>query len=240
MRPRQGRGRRLRRSTTFDSRTQAQVWIATQQAEHGQLTDPVTDQPLADYLRWWLAVEAPKGKPGRRPLRRSTLANYRVVIEDHLIPTLGDRKIGQLTVRELDSFAGRKLAGGYAPATVNRLRQTLRSSLATAVRQDRLIRNVARYGGGVAAELEPWHRRQQQREADGSDNVHGLVFTALNGRPIDQSNVSRVFHRSCTAAGVAHGSIKTFRSTVATQLADAGRHPSKTQAFPGTPTSPAP
>jgi integrase len=30
-----------------------------------------------------------------------------------------------------------------------------------------------------------------------------------------------------------HGSHKTFRSTVATQLAEAGLHPSKTQAFLG-------
>lgn len=30
-----------------------------------------------------------------------------------------------------------------------------------------------------------------------------------------------------------HGSLKTFRSTVATQLAEAGLHPSKTQAVLG-------
>jgi integrase len=317
-------GRRVRRSRTFDSRSQAEVWIATQQLEHGQLANPVTDDRLEDYLRWWLAVEAPKGKPGRRPLARTTLAHCRVVVEQHLIPELGNRKVGALTVRELDAFASRKLAAGYAPATVNRMRETLRSALSTAVRQDRLIRNVARYGGGVAAarppvdrftdhelalllkaardehffpillllartglrigeacglrwrdldltsmpprltvvwqldrwgdlvhpktstsrrtiplraevaaELEAWRHRQQQRTADGSDNVHGLVFTTRNGRPVDQRNVTCAFHRARTGAGVDHGSLKTFRSTVATQLADAGLHPSKTQAFLG-------
>jgi integrase len=74
------------------------------------------------------------------------------------IPELGHRKVGQLTVRELDDFASRKLAAGYAPATVNRMRETLRSALSTAVRQDRLIRNVARYGGGVTAALPPVDR----------------------------------------------------------------------------------
>jgi integrase len=317
-------GRRVRRSRTFDSRTQAEAWIATQQLEHRQLTNPVTEDRLADYLRWWLAVEAPKGKPGRRPLARTTLAHYRVVVEHHLIPELGHRKVGQLTVRELDAFASRRLAAGYAPATVNRMRETLRSALSTAVRQDRLIRNVARYGGGVAAarppvdrftdhelalllkaardehffpvllllartglrigeacglrwrdlnlqsipprltvvwqldrwgelvhpktaasrrtiplraevaaELEAWRHRQQQRAADGYDNDHGLVFTTRTGRPIEQRNVSRAFHRARTTAGVDHGSLKTFRSTVATQLAEAGLHPSKTQTFLG-------
>jgi integrase len=85
----------------------------------------------------------------------------------------------------------------------------------------------------VAAELEAWRHRQQQRAADGCDNVHGLVFTTSNGHPVDQRNVSRAFHRARTAAGVDHGSLKTFRSTVATQLAEAGLHPSKTQAFLG-------
>jgi hypothetical protein len=151
-------GRRIRRSRTFDSRTQAETWIATQQLEHRQLTNPVTDDHLEDYLRWWLAIEAPKGKPGRRPLARTTLAHYQVVVEQHLIPELGHRKVGQLTVRELDDFASRKLAAGYAPATVNQMRETLRSALSTAVRQDRLIRNVARYGGGVAPARPPVDR----------------------------------------------------------------------------------
>jgi integrase len=204
------------------------------------------------------------------------------------------------------------------------MRETLRSALSTAVRQDRLIRNVARYGGGVAtcrppvdrfadhelarivkaardahffpvilllarpglrpgeacglrwrdlaltsapsrltviwqldrwgelvhpktatsrrtiplrpeiaAALEAWRQRQQQRAADGFDNAHRLVFTTRTGRPIDQRNLSRAFHRARTTAGVDHGSLKTFRSTVATQLAEAGLHPSKTQAFLG-------
>jgi integrase len=317
-------GRRIRRSRSFDSREHAEAWISRQRAEHDQLTEPITDERLSDYLRWWLAVEAPKGKPGRRPLARTTLAHYRVVIEHHLIPELGHRKVGQLTVRELDAFASLKLAAGYAPATVNRMRETLRSALSTAVRQDRLIRNVARYGGGVAAArppvvrftdhelalilkaarhehffpiimllartglrpgeacglrwrdlelgsaparlkvvwqmdrwgelvhpktvtsrrtiplraevadaLEAWRHRQQQRAADGFDNVHGLVFTTRSGRPVDQRNVSRAFHRARSTAGVDHGSLKTFRSTVASQLAEAGLHPSKTQAFLG-------
>ncbi len=85
----------------------------------------------------------------------------------------------------------------------------------------------------VAAELDPWRHRQQQRAAEGSDNVHGLVFTTRSGRPIEQRNASRAFHRARTAAGVDHGSLKTFGATVATQLAVAGLHPSRTQAFLG-------
>jgi integrase len=90
------------------------------------------------------------------------------------------------------------------------------------------LETLQRYGAARA-----WRERQRERAAEGSDNVHGLVFTTRNGRPVDQRNVTRAFHRARTAAGVDHGSLKTFRSTVATQLADAGLHPSKTQAFLG-------
>ena len=85
----------------------------------------------------------------------------------------------------------------------------------------------------AALELDRWRHRQQQRSTRGSDNLRGLVFTTRTGRPIDQRNVSRAFRRVRTAAGVNHGSLKTFRSTVATQLAEAGLHPSRIQAFLG-------
>ena len=80
--------------------------------------------------------------------------------------------------------------------------------------------------------LHVWRRRQRQRATD-DDNVHGLVFTTRNGRPVSQRNISRALHRIRAAADVDHGSLKTFRSTVASQLADAGLHPTKTQAFLG-------
>jgi integrase len=83
----------------------------------------------------------------------------------------------------------------------------------------------------VAAELQAWHHRQQQRATDDFDDLHGLVFTSRSGRPIEQRNVGRAFHRARVAASVDHGSLKTFRSMVATQLAEAGLHPNKIQAF---------
>jgi len=42
-----------------------------------------------------------------------------------------------------------------------------------------------------------------------------------------------VFTRSQEEARVCHGSLKTLRSTVATQLAEAGVHPRRAQAFLG-------
>jgi hypothetical protein len=120
-------GRRIRRSKTFDSRTQAEAWIATQQLEHRQLTNPVTDERLADYLRWCSPSKRRRASPaaGRSPGPRWRTTGSS---STPLIPELGHREVGQLTVRELDAFASRTLAAGYAPATVNRMRETLRSA----------------------------------------------------------------------------------------------------------------
>jgi hypothetical protein len=144
-------GRRIRRNRTFSTKSEAQAWIEQQHSHSEELILPVADQRLDEYLRWWLEHEAPKGKPGRAPLATTTLQGYRINVERHLIPALGHKRVGQLRISDLDAFASRKLTAGYAPSTVNRIRETLRSALSTALRQDRLTRNVARYGGGVAA-----------------------------------------------------------------------------------------
>ena len=59
------------------------------------------------------------------------------------------------------------------------------------------------------------------------------MFTTRNGQPIWTCNVSRSFAQARKAAGVDHGSVKTLRSTVATQLAEAGLHPRMIQVFMG-------
>lgn len=148
-------GERIRRNRSFGTRREAQAWIDQQRTNSAELILPVADQRLDEYLLWWLENEAPKGKPGRAPLAATTLQGYRINVERHLIPALGNKRVGQLTVSDLDLFASRKLGEGYAPSTVNRIRETLRSALSTAVRQDRLARNVARYGGGVGAAPPP-------------------------------------------------------------------------------------
>ncbi|HEX2027888.1 MAG TPA: hypothetical protein VHF25_07805 [Nitriliruptorales bacterium] len=128
-----------RRTRSFDTRDEAETWLLEVRQNAEELTASVADQSLATYLRWWIEEEAPKGKPGRAPLAESTVRGYRSNIEKHLIPALGSRKVGELTVAELDRFANSKLKEGLAPTTVNRFRETLRSALSTAVRQDRLL-----------------------------------------------------------------------------------------------------
>ena len=88
----------------------------------------------------------------------------------------------------------------------------------------------------VVTELRAWREQQarwQDRLGDNFDNAHGLVFTTRTGRPISKRNIARAFERARDAAGIDHGTLKTLRSTVATQLAEGGLHPRRAQAFLG-------
>ena len=187
-----GDGQRIRRSKAFATRRDAQAWIDSQRSNAEELLLPVAHQRLDEYLHWWLEHEAPNGKPGRAPLAETTLQSYRINVERHLIPVLGHQRVGQLTVSDLDAFASRKLLDGHAPSTVNRIRETLRSALSTAVRQDRLTRNVARYGGGVGAAPPPVDRF--------SDEELSAILRAARDE--------HYFPSSCCSRGRACGSVR--------------------------------
>jgi integrase len=86
------------------------------------------------------------------------------------------------------------------------------------------------------SELVSWRELQDtwaDRLGEHFVNEHGLVFTTRTGRPISKRNIARSFERARKAAGVEHGTLKTLRSTVATQLAEGGLHPRKAQTFLG-------
>lgn len=164
-------GSRDRRTKSFASRDEAEEWLADVRRRAEELTSGVADQTLAAHLRWWIEHEAAKGKPGRPPLADTTLQSYRSSIENHIIPALGNRKVGELTVAELDRFANAKLKEGLAPSTVNRFRETLRSALSTAVRQDRL------------PQRRPLRRRGRHRDATGRPVQRRRPGPHPRGRP---------------------------------------------------------
>ena len=88
----------------------------------------------------------------------------------------------------------------------------------------------------VVEALADWQEQQalwRDRLGDEWGNHHDLVFSTRTGGPLWTRNVSRAFDRVLGQAHVDHGSLKTLRSTVATQLAEAGVHPRKAQAFLG-------
>lgn len=101
-------------------------------------TRPITARtPLTHYLNAWI-----EGRPWLRP---STRACYRLHIDRHLSPALGDIGLQDLTAARVEQFAFELLSQGLSEGTVQRILATLSSACSTAVATGLLTRNpVAR------------------------------------------------------------------------------------------------
>jgi integrase len=93
---------------------------------------------LAQFLMMWLETSV---KPRVRPL---TYAGYKVNVEKHLIPTLGNIRLEQLTPLHVQQMINNRSAAGLSPKSVAYVHQVLRTALGLAVRWDMVSRNVAR------------------------------------------------------------------------------------------------
>lgn len=98
---------------------------------------------VAQWLDRWFAELVTPHK------RRRTAAFYGAVIRVHLAPDLGDRKLGALSVADVDRFIAAKLAR-YSAGYVAGMRTVLAAALSDAERRDLVARNVARRSKAVA------------------------------------------------------------------------------------------
>lgn len=127
----------------FARKVDAERWLAEQSA--GLVRgDHVDDRrgrvTFADWSATWLAAKS--------DLKPSTRARYASILEVHLVPRFGPAEIGSLTHAEVAAFVADLLAGagGRRPLSASSVRQihrTLSLVLAFAVRDGRLVRNVA-------------------------------------------------------------------------------------------------
>lgn len=90
---------------------------------------------IAEWLRLWLGAEERRGR-----IRPRTLDHYRLIAESHIIPTLGHRRLGDLSERHVQGWLDGDKA---APRTVSHHRAVLRRALNVAMRQRAVARNVA-------------------------------------------------------------------------------------------------
>ncbi len=106
-------------------------------AASGTLVDPAAGrESVAAFLARWL--EAIEGT-----IRPSTLARYRVNVNNHLIPALGHHKLTALKPEHLVALYAQKRKNGLAPRTVKYLHTTIKLALAMALKWGAIPRNVA-------------------------------------------------------------------------------------------------
>lgn len=97
----------------------------------GSFSEP-SKQSVADFLNWWLDATA------AQRLRDRTLASYRKLIHTYVNPSLGDRKLSNLRLPEIDKMYSQMRSRGLSPRTIRYTHSVLRSALNHAVRS-RLI-----------------------------------------------------------------------------------------------------
>jgi integrase len=78
--------------------------------------------------------------PSAKGLKRSTVEGYTLIIEKHLLPTFGSRKLDRIDLEALDAYLAAKRRDGLAPRTLNRHLNLLNAMLTAALRRG-LIRS---------------------------------------------------------------------------------------------------
>jgi integrase len=101
------------------------------------------DRFLGEFLEEWIGV-------AKMRLRHSTYSGYRTQIRRHIVPSLGNRRLDELTPQDLNALYARLLAdgrcdgkGGLSRRTVQYTHTILKAALSDAVRWDLISKNPA-------------------------------------------------------------------------------------------------
>ena len=131
-------GRRIRKTVSAKTRNEALAKLRVVQ-RHLEDGLPVPDASLTvEQLveRWYNEVL-------RHQVAISAADNYRSIAKRHLYPTLGKKRLSNLTVGDVDRLISSKVDAGYSTSTVRRIRSILAQALDQAIRWGSVNRNVA-------------------------------------------------------------------------------------------------
>ncbi len=132
-------GRPIRRTVSAKTRTEVvrKLKVLSREIDDGLVTAERAPTLEVLFERWFVDVMA-------REVVRSTIDNYRSIVKFHILPTLGRKKVDELTVAEVDRLLAAKIASGLSPSTVHRIRAVLSQCLDQGIRWGVTPRNVAR------------------------------------------------------------------------------------------------
>jgi integrase len=127
---------------TFDSETDAGVWLSVTEAElvRGEWIDPDAGLvPLADYAATWIA---------QRPrLAPRTVDLYEGLLRLHISPSIGRYDLAAVTPARVRAWRSSLLDGGVGQVTVAKAYRLLRAVMNTAVDDELIRRNPCRIKG---------------------------------------------------------------------------------------------
>lgn len=133
---------------TLEDGTQKVAYRKTRAEAHKALQQMLRDQEqgilatgpqqtMKHFMEYWLE------EVHRPSIRSSSYANYRSILDKHIIPALGHIQVQKLTVQHLQKFYASKLKEGLSPKTVKVYHAVLHNALSHAVYINLVPRNVS-------------------------------------------------------------------------------------------------
>jgi len=130
--------RRQVRKGGFSTKTAAREALADLQHRLASGEEIGGSLTVGTYLEEWLKAKATAGR------RDSTLAQYRIYIDNYLAPTLGHVRLSDLRARHVDGLLAVMERDGRGLPTQHRVLAALSSALSTAERRRLVSSNVCR------------------------------------------------------------------------------------------------
>jgi integrase len=164
-----------RRYVSGKTKTEAREALATARADAaGGVVLDSGKVTVAEYLKRWLSdCLDPLVESGT--MEHSTFVRYEGIVENHISPTIGGKKLKDLDraeVRALYSAKGEELS----PRSVDYIHVTLQNALSQAMRDDLITRNVA------AGERPRSSRKREEIKALSSEQARALLTAACGSR----------------------------------------------------------
>ena len=135
-------GRRIKRYRTYPTLAAARNGLKRFRAGQERETIPCREEPytrgreldLSGWLEYWMESIV---RPNRA---ETTVYAYQKIIDNHIVPALGDVPLKKLTPQRIQRYyADTQRSAGLSPNTMRRHHDLLSSALRSAVRQDMLI-----------------------------------------------------------------------------------------------------
>jgi len=148
----------------FYRKTEKEANIALRKALHEQEQGTLATGPqqtLKMYLEQWLEQVH---KPSVRSV--GTYNMYRIVIQKHIIPSLGHVRLQRLTPQQIQAFYTSKLNEGLSQKRVKAIHSVLHKALENAVKWNLVGRNVCDFVNPPIPkryEIQPLTQEQAQR-----------------------------------------------------------------------------
>jgi integrase len=170
-----GKADRRTVSGTTRKEVQDRLRALVAQKTEGRLAEKAKEKDtVEEYLTGWLCT-----LPGR--VKGSTVYRYRVLVNGHMIPCLGQKKLADLRPDAVAAFYAERQKSGLSPSTVQLIHTTLRKALGDAVEYGYIAYNpVARVKPPRRSEFLPRVlTRQEVRHIltmaeDADDRLAGL------------------------------------------------------------------